>query len=100
MLKAVAVGMAMLAVLAGVTTAQVIPRRIEIDNLTCAELLATQNAARFRLLVYLNGYMNGLRGQKLWDEQVEGERIDQALSDCKAAPTRAALEVFSARWPR
>jgi len=48
----------------------------------------------------LNGYMNGLRGQKVWDEQAEGERIDRALSDCKAAPTKAALEVFSARWSR
>jgi HdeA/HdeB family len=100
MLKVMALSVAMVALLAGVTIAQVTPQRIEIDRVTCAELLASRGDARYRLLVYLNGYMNGLRGQKVWDQQTEGERIDRAESECKAAPTRAVLDVFTTVWPR
>jgi len=100
MLKVIALSVAMVALLAGVTIAQLTPRRVEIDKLTCAELAATRDDARYRLLVYLNGYMNGLRGQTVWDEQREGERIDRAVSECKAAPTRTVLDVFTSFWPR
>jgi HdeA/HdeB family protein len=100
MLKVMALSVAMVALLAGVTIAQVTSKRIEIDKVTCAELLASRDEARFRLLVYLNGYMNGLRGQKVWDPQTEGKRIDRAESECKAAPTRTVLDVFTTVWPR
>ena len=100
MLRVVTFSMAMVAVLAGLTIAQVTPRRIEIDKVTCAELLATQAEARDRILIFMDGYVNGLRRQKVWDAQTEGERIDRALSACKATPTRAALEVFTAVWSR
>jgi hypothetical protein len=100
MLKVLALSVALVALLAGSTVAQVIPHRIELDKFTCAELLATKDDLRFRLLVYFNGYMNGMRGQKVWNDQIEGERIDRALKECKAAPTKTALEVFASAWPR
>ena len=100
MLKVMALSVAMVALLVGVTIAQLTPRRIEVDKVTCAELVATRDDARYHLLVYLNGYMNGLRGQKVWDELTEGERIDRAVSECKAAPTRTVLDVFTSVWPR
>ena len=105
MLKVMALSVAIVVLFAGVTIAQstpaqLTPRRIEIDKMKCAELAATKDEARYRLLVYLNGYMNALRGQKVWDEQTEGERIDRAPSECKAAPTRAVLDVFTSFWPR
>jgi len=100
MLKVMTLGVAMVAALAGPSSAQVIPRRIEIDKVTCAELLASRDDARYHLLVYFNGYMNGSRGQKVWDEPTEGERIDRALNECKGAPTRTVLDVFSTVWPR
>ena len=68
MLKALAPGGVMVALLAGSAVAQVTPRIIEIDKLTCAELLATKDEARNRLLIYLNGYMNGIRRQRVWNE--------------------------------
>ena len=100
MLKVLALSGALVALLAGSTVAQVIQGRIEVDKLTCAELLATKDDARFRLLVYLNGYMNGMRRQKVWNDQIEGERIDRAMKECKAAPAKTALEVFAGVWPR
>jgi hypothetical protein len=100
MLKVLTLSVALVAFLTGSTTAQVTPRRIEIDKFTCSELLATKDDARFRLLVYLNGYMNGMRGQKVWNEQTEGERIDRAVKECRAAPAKTALEVFTSVWPR
>lgn len=100
MLKVMALSAAMVALVTGVTVAQLTPRRIEIDKFTCAELSASKNDARYHFLVYLNGYMNGLRGQKVWDERTEGERIDRAVNECRAAPTRAVLDVFSSVWPR
>lgn len=100
MLKGMALSVAMVALLAGVTIAQVISQKVEIDKLTCAELVAVSGETRYRLLVYLNGYMNGLRGQKVWDPQTEGQRIDRAETECKAAPTRTVLDVFTTFWPR
>jgi hypothetical protein len=44
--------------------------------------------------------MNGLRGQKIWDQQTEGERVDRAESECKVTPTRTVLDVFTTVWPR
>jgi hypothetical protein len=100
MLKLIVLGAAIVLLLGGSAAAQIIPRRIEVDKLTCAELLTTKEEARFRLLVYLNGYMNGLRGQKVWDEQKEGERIDRAEKECRTAPTKHVLDVFASVWAR
>jgi hypothetical protein len=76
------------------------PRTIQVDRLTCAELLAEQGQRRDRLLIYLNGYINGVRGQKVWDEKVEGERIEQAVTECKTASTKPVLDVLRGLWPR
>jgi hypothetical protein len=100
MLKFILLCAAIVLLLGGSTVAQIIPRRIEVDKFTCADLLATKDEARYRLLVYLNGYMNGLRGQKVWNEQTEGERIDRAMKECSTAPTKAVLDVFASVWPR
>ena len=100
MLKLVLLCGATVLLLGGSTAAQVTPRTIEVDKLTCADLLSTKDEARYRLLVYLNGYMNGLRGQKVWHEQTEGELIERAMKECSTAPTKAVLDVFDSLWPR
>ena len=100
MLKLIPVCAATVLLLGSSTVAQVMPRRIEVDKLTCADLLSTKNEARTRLLIYLNGYVNGLRGQKVWNEQTEGERIDWAEKECRTAPTKTVLDVFVSAWPR
>jgi len=84
----------------GAQQVSITPRIIRLDRFTCADLLAKESEARDRLLIYLNGYINGLRGQTVWDENVEGERIDVAVKECKAAPTNLVLDVFTALWPR
>jgi len=91
--------MLLCAVSVGAQPLSITPRTIQIDRFTCADLLAQQGELRDRLLIYLNGYMNGLRGQKVWDEKAEGERIDQAVRACRAAPTRPVLNVFTDLWP-
>ena len=88
------------AVLAGAQQVNITPRIIQLDRFTCADLLALQGEMRDRHLLYFNGYINGMRGQKVWDEQVEGERIDRAVTECRAAPAKPLLDVATGLWPR
>ena len=85
---------------AGAQQVSITPRIVQLDRFTCADLLAQEGEARDRRLIYINGYINGLRGQKVWDEKVEGERIDRAVRECKAAPARPLLDVVTDVWPR
>lgn len=94
------VGVLLSAVPTGAQPVSITPRTIQIDRLTCAELLAEQGQTRDRLLIYLNGYINGVRGQKVWDEKVEGERIEQVMTECRAASTKPVLDVLRGLWPR
>jgi hypothetical protein len=94
------IGVLLSAVSTGAQPVSLTPRTIQIDRLTCAELLAEQGQTRDRLLIYLNGYINGVRGQKVWDEKVEGARIEQAVTECKAASTKPVLDVLRGLWPR
>ena len=88
------------AVSTGAQQVSITPRIVQLDRFTCADLLAQQDDVRDRHLIYMNGYINGLRGQKVWDEQVEGERIDQAVRECKAAPAKLLLDILTMVWPR
>jgi hypothetical protein len=95
-----AVIMLLFAVSTGAQQVSITPRIVQLDRFTCADLLAGEGATRDRTLIYMNGYINGLRGQKVWDEKVEGERIDRAVRACRDAPAKAALDVLSELWPR
>jgi HdeA/HdeB family protein len=85
---------------AGAQQVDITPRIVHLDRFTCADLLAREGEVRDRTLIYVNGYINGQRGQKVWDEKVEGERIDQAVKECRAAPARPVLDVLMGLWPR
>ena len=101
--KAIASGaivVLLVAVSAGAQQVSLTPRTVQLDRFTCADLLAQQDDARDRYLIYMNGYINGLRGQKVWDEKVEGERIDRAVKECRAAPAKPVLDVLTTLWPR
>ena len=65
-----------------------------------ASSLAQGGELRDQRLIFMNGYLNGLRGQKVWDEKVEGERVDKVLRECRAAPARPVLDVLTDVWPR
>ena len=84
----------------GAQEISVTPRVVHVDRFTCADLLARQGDIRDRTLIYMNGYINGLRAQKVWDEKVEGERIEQAVRECRAAPAKPVIDVLTGLWPR
>jgi len=90
------------ALVVGPASAQirVTPITIQLDALTCRQLLELDGDRRDRLLIYLNGYFDGGRKTAAWDERQAGERIDRALAECKASPEKSVLRVFADAWAR
>ena len=72
-----------------------VPRTLQIDRLTCAELLALPGETRDRVLIYFDGYMDGTRRKTTWDERVEGEMVERAVGHCKADPSDTVLSAFT-----
>lgn len=71
------------------------PRIIAVDKVKCAELLARTGADADRLLLYYNGYVDGMRRQTTWDERAAGELVERALRSCKADPAETILSAFT-----
>ena len=71
------------------------PRVIQIDQIKCAELQSISSDRMDRLLVYFNGYVDGMRRHTVWDERKVAELIDRALNYCKADPTETVLSAFT-----
>jgi HdeA/HdeB family len=71
-----------------------IPRVIEIDKLTCGEMLSSPSEIVDRLLIFFDGYVNGMSRRTTWDERVEGEVIDRVMVECRASPATPLLGVF------
>jgi hypothetical protein len=76
------------------------PRVVQVDTITCQELLALTGEQRDRLLIYVSGYLDGKQQVTTWNERLTGERIDRALAECKAKPQTPALRVFTDSWAR
>jgi hypothetical protein len=74
------------------------PRLIDAGKVTCKELMSLPEERRDRFLIYLDGYINGTRNNTIWDERIEGARIDRAMADCKANPSSAVLDAFRRAW--
>lgn len=72
-----------------------IPRVIDIDKLTCAELLASSSDRMDGILIYFDGYVNGMSKRTVWDERVEGEVINRVMAECRATPASLLLSVFT-----
>ena len=79
------------------TAAQVTltPRVIQIDQVKCSELQSLSSDKMDRLMVYLNGYVDGMRRHTVWDERQVAQLIDRALNYCKADPTETVLSAFT-----
>ena len=71
------------------------PRVIQIDQVKCSDLQSAPDQRQERLLVYFNGYMDGMHGHKVWDERKVAELIDRALAACKANPNETLLAAFT-----
>ena len=76
------------------------PQMIELDAVTCRDVLALPGERRDRILIYLNGYFDGARQASAWDERVSGERIDRALEACKSRPEARVVRLFADAWSR
>ena len=73
---------------------QLQPRVIQIDRVTCGEVLGLRTDLQDRLLIFLNGYVSGARNTRIWDEAVQGAMIERALASCRADGSQSALAVF------
>ncbi len=71
------------------------PRVIQIDQIKCSELQGISSDKMDRLMVYFNGYVDGMRRHTVWDERQVAELIDRALGYCKADPTGTVLSAFT-----
>jgi hypothetical protein len=87
---------------AGAAGAQVRLNRpvIQLDALKCKDLVSLSREEKDRLLVYLNGYFDGIHQISTWDERLTGERIDRALATCQAQPEMLVLGAFRSAWPQ
>ena len=77
---------------------EAIPAKIEIETVTCRELLALPPESQERAIIYLTGVMDGRRRAKAFDAAVAGPAIDRLLASCQATPARAVLDAFTAAW--
>ena len=71
------------------------PRVIQIDQVKCSELQTPPDQKQERLLIYFNGYVDGMRRQKVWDERKVGELVDRVVDHCKADPGGSLLSAFT-----
>ena len=71
------------------------PRVIQIDQVKCSELYTPPDQKQERLLVYFNGYVDGMRRQTVWDERKVAELVDRALGYCKSDPSETLLSAFT-----
>ena len=71
------------------------PKVLQIDQLKCSELGSVTQETRDRLLIYFNGYIDGMRHHTVWDEVAVGAMIDRAAGYCRANPAETILSAFT-----
>jgi HdeA/HdeB family len=71
------------------------PQVLQIDHLKCSELVSVAPERRDRLLIYFNGYVDGMRRHTVWDEVAVGAMIDRAVGYCRANPDDTILSAFT-----
>ena len=71
------------------------PQVLQIDQLKCSELASVAPERRDRLLIYFNGYVDGMRRHTVWDEVAVGAMIDRAVGYCQANPNETILSAFT-----
>lgn len=96
---ATAVLLAALALPAPGAAIEIPPRKVEINKFTCGEFssLAT-GEERDRVLIYMNGYLDGTRKTAVWDAGAVGKRVDEVLRLCREDPKLTVLNAFKRAW--
>ena len=67
------------------------PQILQIDQLKCSQLVSVAPERRDRLLIYFNGYVDGIRRHTVWDEVAVGAMIDRAVGYCQANPVATVV---------
>jgi hypothetical protein len=76
-------------------------RRVDVSKFSCGEFSALQmGEERDRILIYMNGYLDGTRKATIWDAAQIGPRIDEVVRLCKEQPKLSVLEAFRRAWKR
>jgi hypothetical protein len=77
------------------------PRKVEINKFTCADFSAlTTGEERDRVLIYMNGYLDGTRKTTVWDAAPVAARIDEVVRLCQQDPKLILLNAFKRAWAR
>lgn len=77
------------------------PTKLEVTKYTCAQFSALDDGEeRDRILIYMNGYLDGTRRTATWDADQVGRRIDEVVRLCKASPKTTLLDAFKRAWNR
>src|SRR4029453_17474957 len=71
------------------------PRVIQIDQVKCAEMQSAEDQKTERLLIYFNGYVDGMRRHKVWDERQVVQLPDRVTAYCKANPAKTVFWAFT-----
>jgi hypothetical protein len=75
------------------------PRKVEINKFTCGEFSSLQTGEeRDRVLIYMNGYLDGTRKTTVWDATPVGKRIEEVVRLCREDPKLTLLNAFKRAW--
>jgi hypothetical protein len=78
---------------AGIET---MPPRLDLERVTCADLMAFSLDQQERALIYLTGVVDGRRRASAFDAVLAGAAIDRLLAACRATPSLIVLDTLIA----
>ena len=77
------------------------PRKVEINKFTCGDFSALATGEeRDRVLIYMNGYLDGTRTTAVWDAASVAARIDEVVRLCQQDPKLTLINAFKRAWQR
>ena len=69
--------------------------RLNIDQISCRDILTMGGEERDFALIFLHGFVSGQNGEMLFDGPVLTEATDTILDRCISTPDASALSVFT-----
>jgi hypothetical protein len=75
---------------------EAMPTRLDLERLTCGDLMALPSDRQERALIYLTGVVDGRRRAAEFDAVVAGAALDRLLAACRATPSLAVLDSLMA----
>lgn len=68
--------------------------KVNIDEISCREMLKMASEERDFTMIFLHGFMSGKKGQIEFDGPALTEATDQVLDVCIASPDDSLLSAF------